>query len=286
MSAVLDRAFPADPLIGEEDSSALRSDGNLRSKVVTQVRSVAPELFRSDDDILSAIDRGEAAGGPEGRCWALDPIDGTKGFLRGDQYAVALALIENGQVVLGVLGCPNLPRRLDHVGASQGSLFIAVRGQGAKIRSLDAPTEAVIRVSQENDVSQAVRCESVESGHSRQDTAQRIADRLGASKAPQRIDSQAKYGVLARGEVDVYTRLPTKRDYQEKIWDHAAGAIVVEEGRRQGHRYRRKASGFFPGTHVGGQSRRSGNKWRVTRGFGPRDKRSSLVVQPPPAATV
>ena len=42
------------------------------------------------------------------RFWTLDPIDGTKGFLRGEQYAVALALIENGEVVVAALACPNL----------------------------------------------------------------------------------------------------------------------------------------------------------------------------------
>ena len=40
------------------------------------------------------------------RFWTLDPIDGTKGFLRGDQYAVALALIENGLVQLAGSGLP------------------------------------------------------------------------------------------------------------------------------------------------------------------------------------
>ncbi|NJL30833.1 MAG: hypothetical protein HC898_03925 [Phycisphaerales bacterium] len=29
-----------------------------------------------------------------------------QGFLRGDQYAIALALVENGQVVVGALACP------------------------------------------------------------------------------------------------------------------------------------------------------------------------------------
>jgi len=37
------------------------------------------------------------------RFWTLDPIDGTKGFLRGDQYAVALALVVDGKVQVGVL---------------------------------------------------------------------------------------------------------------------------------------------------------------------------------------
>ena len=42
------------------------------------------------------------------RFWTLDPIDGTKGFLRGEQYAVALALIVGGEVVVAALACPNL----------------------------------------------------------------------------------------------------------------------------------------------------------------------------------
>lgn len=60
-------------------------------------------------EILEAISRCNSTGGPTGRHWVLDPVDGTLGFVRGDQYAVALALIENGKVVLGVLGCPNYP---------------------------------------------------------------------------------------------------------------------------------------------------------------------------------
>ena len=43
------------------------------------------------------------------------------------------------------------------------------------------------------------------------------------------MDSQAKYGVVARGEAEIYLRMPTRADYREKIWDHAAGALIVEE---------------------------------------------------------
>ncbi len=80
---------------------------------------------------MDAIDRGSYAGGPKGRHWALDPIDGTKGFLRGGQYAVCLALIEDGVVQLGVIGCPNLPLNHNEPEGEKGSLFIAVRNQGA-----------------------------------------------------------------------------------------------------------------------------------------------------------
>jgi hypothetical protein len=43
------------------------------------------------------------------RTWILDPIDGTKGFIRGEHFCVALALARHGQPTLGVLGCPNVP---------------------------------------------------------------------------------------------------------------------------------------------------------------------------------
>lgn len=63
--------------------------------------------------------------------WALDPIDGTKGFLRGEQFAVCLALIVDGQVQLGVMGCPNLPIDAANQDGEKGCLFITVKGQGA-----------------------------------------------------------------------------------------------------------------------------------------------------------
>lgn len=50
--------------------------------------------------------------------------------------------------------------------------------------------------------------------------------KLGVKAPPVRIDSQAKYGALSRGDGAIYLRFPNK-GYREKIWDHAAGYIVV-----------------------------------------------------------
>src|SRR5690606_1688037 len=44
-----------------------------------------------------------------------------------------------------------------------------------------------------------------------------------------RLDSQAKYAVVAAGEAEIYLRLTRHTGYVENIWDHAAGALVVEE---------------------------------------------------------
>jgi 3'(2'), 5'-bisphosphate nucleotidase len=43
------------------------------------------------------------------------------------------------------------------------------------------------------------------------------------------MDSQAKYTAIARGDASIYLRLPREKAYREKIWDHAAGFIIVEE---------------------------------------------------------
>lgn len=71
--------------------------------------------------------------------WTLDPIDGTKGFLRGEQYAVCLALIIDSVVELGVIGCPNLPNSSSRSSGDgggevgeRGAIFVAVRGQGVE----------------------------------------------------------------------------------------------------------------------------------------------------------
>jgi len=54
---------------------------------------------------------------------------------------------------------------------------------------------------------------------------------ISASARPSvRLDSQAKYAVVARGQADIYLRMPTKKGYVERIWDHAAGALCAVEG--------------------------------------------------------
>lgn len=64
--------------------------------------------------------------------WTIDPIDGTKGFLRGEQYAVCLSLIVDAQVQVGVIGCPNLPADPANPELGQGCIFVAVKGHGAE----------------------------------------------------------------------------------------------------------------------------------------------------------
>ncbi len=224
--ALLAEALPGERIVGEEDSQELREDeqAQVRVSVVEHVRGVLG-AEAGEEQVLDWIDAG-GADASGARYWTLDPIDGTKGFLRGEQYAVALGLLEEGEVVAGVLGCPNLA-----LGDGTGALFAAARGQGARVHALwDESDEKgkAIQVAPVSRSSEARFCESVESGHSNQDESARIAERLGITAEPFRIDSQCKYAAVARNDASIYLRMPTRADYREKIWDHAAGKLVVE----------------------------------------------------------
>jgi len=224
VSAILTESLGAIDLVGEEDSDDLRGPDSdtLRLGVVDLVRSQRSEEV-DEAAVLDWISVGSADGTTE-RYWTLDPIDGTKGFLRGEQYAIALALIERGEVVLGVLGCPNLPNG----DGTTGAIFTATAGTALGWYGTTSAGHP-IQVASPASLSDARFCESVESGHSDQGQSAKIAEQLGITADAYRIDSQCKYAAVARGDASIYLRLPTRADYREKIWDHAAGKFVVEQ---------------------------------------------------------
>jgi 3'(2'), 5'-bisphosphate nucleotidase len=149
----------------------------------------------------------------------LDPIDGTKGFLRGGQYAVCLALIVDGKVKVGVLGCPNLPTVFNDPSSPTGVLVYGVAGDKAYHAPIANPENSkVCAMRPVQDLSQATFCESVEEGHSSHGQQSQIANILGIKTQSVRMDSQAKYATLSLGNADIYLRLPVSMSYEEKIW--------------------------------------------------------------------
>jgi 3'(2'), 5'-bisphosphate nucleotidase len=220
----LAEAFPVDPVVGEEDAADLTTPAMAErlQQVTHYVQGAIPTATPAA--VAGWIDHGNGEVGP--RYWTLDPIDGTKGFLRGDQYAVALAMVEAGDIKVGVLACPALT-----LGDQTGVMFVAVRGQGAVMMPLNGGTPQPIQVASSADVDYFRFVESVEAGHGDQTQQQAVAQAVGITTASMRMDSQAKYGAVAAGQAVLYLRLPSPKspDYREKIWDHAAGVIVVEE---------------------------------------------------------
>lgn len=217
-------AFPHDPVVGEEDAAELKTPemAERLQQVTGYVQQVAPDA--TSEAVTKWIDHGN--GDVAARYWTLDPIDGTKGFLRKDQYAVALALVENGEIKVGVLACPALT-----IGDKTGILLVAVRGEGATMQAIAGGNPEPIKVTSSSDAEHFRFVESVESGHGDQASQSAIAQAAGITADSMRMDSQAKYAAVASGQAVLYLRLPSPKspDYREKIWDHAAGVIIVEE---------------------------------------------------------
>jgi 3'(2'), 5'-bisphosphate nucleotidase len=228
---LLSEQFPDAVLVGEEDADALRGDENRAAleQVTRFVGSVVPGV--TPEIVCDWIDGGTRDA--KGSFWTLDPVDGTKGFLRNDQYAVALALIEDGEVTVGALGCPELVDAAKPAKGGAGSLVVAVRGQGAWTQPLgeESAIWRQLRVSEVTEPAAARLLRSVEKSHTDTDGIGELVTELSIGAEPVPMDSQAKYAVLAAGGGEILLRLlsPSRPDYREKIWDQAAGSIVIEE---------------------------------------------------------
>ncbi|EAZ25001.1 hypothetical protein OsJ_08781 [Oryza sativa Japonica Group] len=254
-------------IVAEEDDETLSSsDGAaLLESVVAAVNGClieapkyglrSPEKELKAHDILQAIRRCSSIGGPKGRFWVLDPVDGTLGFVRGDQYAVALALIEDGEVVLGVLGCPNYPMKKEWLNYHQryyrlmskvspptsgswhkGCVMYAHRGCGQAwmqplvhdFGKLDWRNSREVRVSTVSDPISATFCEPVEKANTSHSFTAGLAHSVGLRKQPLRVYSMVKYAAIARGDVEIFMKF-ARAGYKEKIWDHAAGVVIIRE---------------------------------------------------------
>ncbi|NLN91907.1 MAG: 3'(2'),5'-bisphosphate nucleotidase [Candidatus Hydrogenedens sp.] len=226
--------FPDAILVAEEDSASLRrSEGREMLEVITSfVARFIPEA--SEEAVCDWIDRGAAADGGES-FWTLDPIDGTKGYRRGGQYAVALAEVKGSQVMRGALACPALSAKEIPGLNDTGLLVFAMRGEGSWMQPLsvmDPGLATPLQVNQCAEASQARMLRSFEAAHTDTEALERLAEALQLDPgANVLMDSQAKFAVLASGGAEFIFRLlsPDRPGYKECIWDQAAGSLVVEE---------------------------------------------------------
>jgi len=239
--------FPGDPIVAEEDAAALRTPAacSLRLRVVELVRQMLPNREPEAEQVLAWIDRGGGACGH--RFWTLDPIDGTKGLLRGGQYVIALALVIEGRVQVAVLGCPRLSMTSGPASPSapadspahavmmpleedaEGGVAVAVRDEGAWWMSLRGGSLMHVSVSTEISPTRARALHSSEPGHSDIGQFHRTLQALGTQTPPILLDSQAKHVLLAAGAAELLLRFSIDPAYHEAIWDQAAGSLLIEE---------------------------------------------------------
>jgi 3'(2'), 5'-bisphosphate nucleotidase len=246
--SAIHNAFPQDTFIGEESASMLRKDRDLAERVWHLVSTTHLEDIESTnllatpqslEAMLDIIDLGKGTGGSTGRVWVLDPIDGTATYIKGQQYAVCLCLVEDGSQKLGVLGCPHLALvpKVNDATASQGGpgyLVTAVKGKGAYMRKLSSgslqPSENPPASSRPKETNKLSLIESFGSSSMNQEMHKLAAEKLGITEPPSDLwSSQMKYIALAIGGYDLMFRFPRKDGHRTAVWDHAPGQLIFEE---------------------------------------------------------
>jgi len=285
--SIIHHVFPDDGFIAEESSEMLRSDDALLSRVWELVLGASKlqeqstgswpdndsaaaldvKLPTSQEEMLSVIDLGQQQDDhqprapPPSRTWILDPIDGTKTYIRGQQYAVCLSLVDSREQKIGVLGCPNLdlsqrsePGRvtidesLVDLRPDGGWIVSAIKGHGTQLSRTARPASrqkagdvlgwpaeshahAHAHAPKPQTQPALAFTDSSASPHTSKPLHTRVFAHFSAP-APLNIWSmQLKYVLLAlrAAGADAMVRLPPQRDYHASVWDHAGGQLVLRE---------------------------------------------------------
>lgn len=165
---------------------------------------------RPDDAVL-----GEEFGGTAifaGRQWVVDPIDGTKNFVRGvPVWATLIALLDDGVPIVGVVSAPALRRR-----------WWAARGLGAFTSFNDSQSRR-IEVSQVADIASASLSFSSLSGWATRGTRENFIELTDAVWRVRAYGDFYSYCLLAEGAVDIAA------EPEVNLWDLAALDILVRE---------------------------------------------------------
>lgn len=239
--------FPQDTFVAEESASMLREDPKLAEQVWQMISSVRLEDAESEallarpnslEEMMDIIDLGLGSGG-QGRIWILDPIDGTLTFMKGQQYAVCLCLVVDGEQKVAVLGCPRLSLEAPKINENTtprdgiGYLVSAVKGQGTTLRHLSPaglqPASLAPRRTVE-DGREIQMAECLASKSMDVEKHHQVAEKLGIKWPGTELWSmQIKYIAMAVGGHDLWIRIPKKVGHATAVWDHAGGQLIYEE---------------------------------------------------------
>jgi 3'(2'), 5'-bisphosphate nucleotidase len=197
----------AEPCAVEQKADAspvTEADHRAEAIIVERLRRAAPDIPVVAEELAAA---GHLPAAAPPRFWLVDPLDGTKEFIRRNgEFTVNIALVEGGRPVLGVVHAP-----------AQDVTYWAGAGAAWRQRGAAAPERIAARVAPE--LGKIVI-------HSRSHSDERsLADYIGQClEAERRIcGSSIKFCLLAAGEADVYPRFGRTME-----WDTAAGQAILE----------------------------------------------------------
>jgi histidinol-phosphatase len=178
------------------------ADREAEEAIVTHLRAAFPDVGFLGEEL--------GATGPQGRRWIVDPIDGTRNFVRGIPYwATLIALEEEGEITAGVVHAP-----------ATGDLLWAERGRGAFANGTPLRVSHVDRLDQATLVHSSL-------GYLRQldegrywDGFVRLVDRTATQRG---FGDYLAYTFLLRGQAELMVECDVKP------WDLAPFQVLFAE---------------------------------------------------------
>ncbi|SMR58475.1 unnamed protein product [Zymoseptoria tritici ST99CH_1E4] len=254
LTCSLRTAFPSAAFLAEESAADLRENPALLAAVFALIQKYAPAFISSglsvpssEEEVLELLDLGgTTTRSDQESLWVFDPIDGTKTFLTGQQYAINCAYLEHGVEKIGIIGCPNLEMSTldpstpapseDAIDPSGlGCVIHAVRWEGTWVRPLrrDGVLEEPTKVPRHGDEKQVKDlvwsdCEGYTS--TILDLHRQVAAKLDTPwPGVDLFSSLMKYAVLGLGRASVVVRIFKYTSWRSNMWDHAGGILIFEE---------------------------------------------------------
>jgi 3'(2'), 5'-bisphosphate nucleotidase len=233
VTRALEQAFPDDALMAEEEATILHTAAGrpLMDSLVRLLEAGMPGV--TSEEIVRLL--GRSTKKVRSRAWLLDPLDGTAGFLRaGGHYAMALALVERGLPTVGILACPTLdveafyPEEPLDAEPPQGAILLAGQERGAWVSALDLSEFRPLRVSAVTSLTEARALGSAVKAHVDPDAMRAFLDAAGLHGRVHAVDGQVKHALIAQGHAELFVRI-SAAGYRERVWDHAAGAVILRE---------------------------------------------------------
>jgi 3'(2'), 5'-bisphosphate nucleotidase len=215
-------AREAGTLIGRLHSSGLAVDRKAGNEPVTQADRDANALLVAgltdafpDDGMLSEEAPDDGSRLVKERVWMIDPLDGTKDFIRGESgFATMIGLLDGDRPAVGVVYQP-IGDRLYYASRGGGSFMVEGGGSAQKLRVSTVSDTEQIRM--------------VASKSHRDEVIDQVRAQLGISDELNVGSVGLKLGLIARGERDLYVN-PAGHS---KLWDSCGPeSILVEAGGR------------------------------------------------------
>lgn len=189
-----------------DDSPVTLADQRAEALILSRLAEAYPEVQTIAEEAVAADGAPDAAAG---RFWLIDPLDGTRGFIRGGEaFTVNIGLVVDGRPVAGVVTAP----------ATETTWASGVRdGRAVALRRLFGKPWQVVGVRARPERAHALLSHSV-----KDEEAERLMAQHGCALW-QGMDSSLKFCLIAEGRFDAYPRTgPTCE------WDTAAGQAVLE----------------------------------------------------------